>query len=167
MKDSILRDRLQETALVGFLKDIIPILKEELNPHNIFQKSEDEVLSYLLGIQKEHEVFIAVVDSVVVGGTVLEKKDETTDGQHTVWKLKHFVLHKNIDPEVEQKLIREIEERLKRKSKSIKIQLNLSEREGRYIELFKRYGFKQEAILKNHYRVGETMYIYSKLLSDL
>ena len=36
-----------------------------------------------------------------------------------------------------------------------------------YIELFKRYGFKQEAILKNHYRVGETMYIYSKLLSDL
>ncbi len=165
-KDGILRNKLQEQALVNYIQEWIPILREELKPHNIFQKSREEILQYLLRIQKEHELFIALINRKVVGGTVLEKKDENITGDHKVWKLKHFALNKEITGEVEKEILTEIEEILCKKSKSVKIQLNLSEKESRYIELFQNYGFKKEGTLEDHYRVGEKMVIYSKLVKS-
>lgn len=163
-KDNILRDKLHEQALVSYLRELIEIYQEQLNPHNIFQKPVEEVLQYLLSIQKEHEFFIALIDNRVVGGTVLEQKDESSKEDHKIWKLKHFALKNGLDEEIEREIVLEIEQRLKNKSKSVKIQLNLSEKEKRYIDLFHKYGFKKEGTLEDHYRVGEKMFIYSKLI---
>ena len=49
---------------------------------------------------------------------------------------------------------------------SIKIQLNLSETEKKYIRLFKKRGFKEEAVLKDHYRIGEHMHIFAKVIGN-
>ena len=57
-KEGILRDKLREQELNDLIQDFIPILKEEHNVHNIFQKPIEEVLSYFLTIQKEHELFL-------------------------------------------------------------------------------------------------------------
>ena len=165
-KDGILRDKLHEQALVNYIREWVPILREELNPHNLFQKPEEEVLQYLLSIQKEHELFLALVDSKVIGGTVLEKKDESIKGDHQVWKFKHFAFRKGLNDDVEGEIMAEIEDRLRKKSKSTKIQLNLAQTESRYLKLFEKYGFKKEATLENHYRVGENMFIYSKLVKS-
>ena len=43
-------------------------------------------------IQKEHELFIAIFDGRVVGGTVLERKDKNIADEYKIWKLKHFAL---------------------------------------------------------------------------
>lgn len=165
-KNGLLRDIMMEKTLVNYLKDLIPILKKEINPHNIFQKNEDEVLTYLLNIQKEHEFFIALINEKVIGGTVLEKKDESIRGDHKVWKLKHFALSEDIEKNTEKEIISEIENRLKKKSKSLKIQVNLSEKETRAIELFKRNNYKKEATLDNHYRINEKMFIYAKSINS-
>ncbi len=165
-KDGTLRNTLHEQALLTYLKELIPIYRKEFNPHNIFQKSDEDVLDYLLKIQKEHEFFIPLVDDIVIGGTVLEKKDESLDGKHKVWKLKHFALKENVDDKLCLEIIKETEERLRKTAPSIKIQLNLSETEKKYIRLFKKRGFKEEAVLKDHYRIGEHMHIFAKVIGN-
>ncbi len=165
-REGILRDKLRDQELHLLIKEFIPILKEEHKVHNIFHKPVEEVLTYLLNIQKEHELFIALIDDKVVGGCVLEKKDESMDEKHKVWKLKHLALKKELTFAQEKEILSEIEDRLKHKSPSMKIQLNLSEKEKRYIDIFKKHGYKKEGTLENHYRVGENMYIYSKLFRN-
>ena len=83
-----------------------------------------------------------------------------------VWKLKHFALSQIVDKTREKAIFHEVKERLQQKSKSMKIQLNLSEKEEKYITMFKSFGFRREGTLENHYRVGEKMLIYSKLFSQ-
>ena len=164
-KDGIVRDTLREEVLIQLLKELIPICREEFGPHNIFSKDEDYIIDYLLNVQKEKEILVFLHGDKVIGGTVFEKKDESISEDHTVWKLKHFALSKGLPKDVERGVMDEIEERLMKKSKSIKIQLNLSEKEERAIERFQRFGFTLEGTLKDHYRVGENMYIYSKVYS--
>lgn len=164
-KDGIVRDKLREEKFNHLLKQLIKIYQEEFKLHNILQKDENEVLDYLLRVHKQNEILIFLINDKVIGGTVFEKKDESYDKKHTVWKLKHFAFSKDVDKKTEKLIMKEIEDRLKKKSESIKIQLNLSENEKRQIKMFEGFGFKCEGVLKNHYRVGENMYIYSKLYS--
>ena len=165
-KDGILRDEFREQELIKLLKDLIKIYRKEFSEHNIFQKPEGIILDYLLTIQKKHELFLILVEGKVVGGTVLEKKDESLMENHEVWKLKHFALDEEIGYKTQKGIFNEIVERLKSKSNSLKIQLNLSEKETRYIQLFKKHKFKKEGTLENHYRLGEKMYIYSLLVGN-
>ena len=55
---------------------------------------------------------------------------------------------------------------IRKTAPSIKIQLNLSETEKKYIRLFKKRGFKEEAVLKDHYRIGEHMHIFAKVIGN-
>ena len=164
-KDGIVRDKLREEKLNHLLKKLISIYRKEFGPHNIFRKNQSEVLDYLLRVQKQNEILIFLIDDKVVGGTVFEKKDESLEGDHMVWKLKHFALIRGLSLKIEKAIMKEIEDRLRKKSKSMKIQLNLSENEQIQIKMFESFGFIREGVLENHYRVGENMYIYSKLYS--
>ncbi|MEK6874706.1 MAG: hypothetical protein AABX52_03075 [Nanoarchaeota archaeon] len=161
-KDGIVRDKLREEMLNQFFKELIPIYKKELGPHNIFQRDELFILDYFQGLQKKHELLFFLLDGKVVGGTVFEKKDESIQDGHSIWKLKHFALKSEVGRLFEQTAIKEVEDRLLQRNKSIKIQLHFSEHEKRYISLFESVGFNREGTLKDHYRVGEEMYIYTK-----
>lgn len=161
-KESKVREIVQERKLIGFLKELAPIYKKEFNPHNIFQGRKDHVIEYLLELQKEHEIFIAFDKGKVIGGTVLELKDENPAEKYKIWKFKHFALKKGISDKTESRIVDEVIDRLKQKSRKFKIQLNLSEKEERYINLFKKHGFTKEAMIKDRYRVGENMLIYSR-----
>ncbi len=162
LNGGVLQNISNDSSIRPLLLELISIYQKEFNPHNIFQKSADEVLTYLFEIQKEHELFIAIFDGRVVGGTVLERKDKNIADEYKIWKLKHFALVEGLDNAAEQRIIADIEARLLTKSKKMKIQLNLAETEPRYIKMFKEYGFTQEATLDDRYRVGEKMFIYSK-----
>ncbi|GEM_PF-4220271 len=163
LNGGVLQNISNDSSIRPLLLELINIYRKEFNPHNIFQKPADEVLTYLFEIQKEHELFIAVFEGRVVGGTVLERKDKNIVDEYKIWKLKHFALVEGLDGAAEQRIIADIEARLLTKSKKMKIQLNLAETEPRYIKIFKEYGFTQEATLEDRYRVGEKMFIYSKV----
>ncbi|MDP3698365.1 MAG: hypothetical protein Q8R47_02150 [Nanoarchaeota archaeon] len=162
LNGGVLQNLVNDSSIRPLLLELISIYQKEFNPHNIFQKPADEVLTYLFEIQREHELFIAILDGRVVGGTVLERKDKNIADEYKIWKLKHFALVEGLDSAAEQRIIADIEARLLTKSKKMKIQLNLAETEPRYITMFKEYGFTQEATLEDRYRVGEKMFIYSK-----
>ena len=164
-KEGIVPDTLREEMLNQLLKELIPICREEFGPHNIFSKDGDYIIGYILGVQKEKEILFFVHEDKVIGETVFENKDESVSEDHTIWNLKHFALSKGLPADVERGVMDKIEESLMEKSKSIKIQLNLSEREDRAIERFQRFGFSLEGTLKDHYQVGENMYVYSKVYS--
>lgn len=161
-KDGLVRDKLREEMLNQFFKELIPIYRDEFGPHNVFQRDESFILDYLHGLQKKHELLVFLLDGKVVGGTVFEKKDESIHDGHAIWKLKHFALKSGVGGSFEQTAIKEVEYRLLQRNKSIKIQLHFSEHERRYISLFESVGFNREGALKDHYRVGEEMYIYTK-----
>ncbi|MBI4147630.1 hypothetical protein HY494_03185 [Candidatus Woesearchaeota archaeon] len=163
LNGGVLQNISNDSSIRPLLLELINIYRNEFNPHNIFQKPADEVLTYLFEIQKEHELFVATLDGKVVGGTVLERKDKNIADEYKIWKLKHFALIEGLDSVAEQRIIADIETRLLTKSKKMKIQLNLAETEPRYIKMFKEYGFTQEATLEDRYRVGEKMFIYSKV----
>lgn len=163
LNGGVLQNISNDNSIRPLLLELVSIYQKEFIPHNIFQKPAEEVLMYLFEIQKEHELFIAVVDGKVVGGTVLERKDKNIIDEYKIWKLKHFALIEGLDNVAEQQIIADIEARLLTKSKKMKIQLNLAESEPRYIKMFKEYGFTQEATLEDRYRVGEKMFIYSKV----
>lgn len=164
-RDGIVRDTLREEKLNQVLRELIPIFRDEFGPHNIFNKDEDFIINYLMGVQKQNEIMIFLNQDTVIGGTVFEKKDESVKEDHSIWKLKHFALNKGYAEDSGKAIMDEIEDRLKKKSKSLKVQVNLSENEARAIKFFEKHGFTKEGTLKDHYRVGEDMYIYSKHFS--
>lgn len=164
-KEGIVRDRLRDQRLYHLLRELLQVYREEYPTHNIFHRKESEAIEYLLESQTKNELLVFTINNKVAGGTILRRITESRKDNHSSWKLKHFALRKTISEEIEAELMGEIEDRLRKKSNSVKIQLNFSSKEKRYINFFKKYGFKKEGTLKNQYRLGETMYIYSKLFT--
>jgi len=156
-------------AEIGDLPGLIPIYKKVFEKHNIFQKTEGEILVYL---EESHEknlesgggYIIALLEGNITGGLLLKKRAEDLKGKHVLWRLNHVAL----DPEysrqkIGSRLLDAVDKKIKihieeRKYQTAKIELGVSENEKDILPFFERNGFEIEGKLKSHYRWKELAY---------
>jgi len=132
---------------------LVSLYKEFFPTHDIFQKEDNEIITYLKNVK---ETFL--VDDELKGALILVMIGQNKEGTHKRWKFRHFAFK---DEVVGKELLVEAEKRVKENSETCKIELNIAETEpGK--EFYLNNGYEQEAALKNHYRQGETCFILGK-----
>ena len=136
---------------------LIKLFKGFFKTHNIFQKANEEMIEYLKEQSKENKLIILEEDSIK-GALFLVNFGQNSDGSHKLWKFRHFAFDSE---ETASKLLKEAEDKIKKSSKTAKIELTIAENE-RGIDFYKAKGYVQEARLTNHYRWGENCFILSK-----
>ena len=132
-----------------------------LSTHNIFQKSNQEVVKYLKEQAQENDLLIYEENGALKGALFLVNFGQNADGSHKLWKFRHFAFESE---DVASRLLGEAEKRVKRASKTSKIELTIAETESG-IRFYRSKGYNQEGALSNHYRWGETCYILSRSIS--
>ncbi len=138
------------SATVSDLKDLIPVYKEVFKVHNIFSKSEDEILKYLE--EKVADFLVAKVDGKVVGGVLVQ---EVNGG----WRLSHFVVGSGFrDLNIGSNLLKAAEKKIG----SGKITIHISQNEEVALPFFKKMGFVVEKEEVGYYRPGEKVYFLVK-----
>jgi ribosomal protein S18 acetylase RimI-like enzyme len=139
-----------EKAVVSDLKDLIPIYKEVFKIHEIFTKSDEEILMYL---EKNVSGFlIAKVNEKVVGGVLVRQVDEG-------WRLSHLVVADGFrDLNIGSHLLKAAEEKIG----SGKITVHLSANEETALPFYKKNGFSVEKEEVGYYREGEKVFFLVK-----
>ncbi len=145
------------TAKQEDLNELAKIYKDTFKTHNIFSKSEEEIVKYLENI--EGELLIAVEDNQVIGG-ILVKIDYSTE-DHKRSRLKHIAVKKEFqDKRIGSALLKTAENMII----TGKIEIHVSELEKESLKFYKFHGYKVEGELKSHYRPNEKCYILGKVL---
>lgn len=143
---------LDYVSLVSLFKKFFPV-------HNQFQLPKEKVISYLKSQASQNEL-IVYDDKGIKGAMFLVNFGSSADNSHKLWKFRHFAFE---NEDIGSKLLKEAEKIIKKKSKTVKIELTIAETEpGK--EFYLSNGYKQEAALTNHYRWGETCYVLAKSL---
>ncbi|MBW2995943.1 GNAT family N-acetyltransferase [Candidatus Woesearchaeota archaeon] len=141
------------------LKQLVKIYKEVFEIHNIFQKPEDEVVSYLETVGVEGELLVAVEDDRVAGGLLVTYEEQIPG--HTRARVKHLAVTKDFQSKgVGSELLKKADEIVGKG----KIEIHVSENEKNALDFYKRNGYEVEGQLKSHYRPGEKCYILGKVL---
>jgi len=140
----------------GDLMPLIKVYKEVFKVHNVFEKSEDEILEYLK--QFFGNILVAEEDGKVVAGLVMVKK------KYAKWSLfdfKHIAVAKDYqNKDIGTALLKEAEN-IAGKGK---VEIRVGEREATAAEFYEKNGYKKEGELKSHYRQGETCFVMGKVL---
>ena len=131
---------------------LVKLYKSFFTKHNIFQKSDEEIIDYLK--QQKHEL-IVYDDNRIKGTLFLVNFD---GNGHKLWKFRHFAFESE---EIASKLWDDAEKKVKKSSETAKIELTIAENE-KSLNFFRANGYEEEGKLKNHYRFGETCFILSK-----
>ena len=145
------------------LQELIPIYKEAFTKHNIFQKSEEEILDYLEDHNQKNTILVAKIEEKVVGGILLRKMSEDLNGKHFVWKYNHIAVSKEYQKQgIGSALINAADEKIKEAISeklfdTAKIEISIAESEKTTINFYKRLGFEIEGELKSHYRFNESV----------
>lgn len=127
--------------------------------HNIFQKDPDIVVAYIRKEDLEREAFLVYEQSgMIKGALVLVQKGANHDGSHKVWKFRHFAFETE---QIGKELLGEAEKRVKNATHTAKIELTIAENEEG-LDFYKKWGYKQEGALLNHFRFGETCFVLGK-----
>ncbi len=137
---------------------LVELYKNFFSKHNIFQKNNEEIISYLKEQAEKDQLLVYEEESKIKGAMYLVKTKETADGSHKVWKFRHFAFE---NEDIAKKLLNEGEKRIKEQSQTSKIELTIAESEPG-IEFYKKNGYEQEGALKNHYRWGEICFVLGK-----
>lgn len=138
------------SATVSDLKDLIPVYKEVFKVHDIFTKSDEEIVSYFEEVVDDF--LVAKVDGKVVGGVLVKKKDEE-------WRLNHLVVADGYrDLNIGSHLIDAAEEKIG----SGKISVHLSANEEAALPFYKKMGFAVEKEEVGYYREGEKVFFLIK-----
>jgi len=146
-------------AMPSDYDQLVKLYKQFFPVHNIFQRDKDNVKRYLQNQAKDH-IILVLEDPEIKAAVILINKFSTPDNSHKVWKLRHFAFPANIYAE---QLLTEAEEIIKKKSKTAKIECSIAETE-KSIDFYKKH-FEQEGVLNNHYRMGETCFLFGKTIS--
>lgn len=158
------------TAADEDLNQLVHIYRASFEKHNIFQKVEESVKEYMESKQAQGReggggFFVAVEDSKVVGGILLEFVDVSRKA-HARVKLKHLAVQsdyrkRGIGSELVQYVLDQIGQLMEKGLfTSVKVQANTVDN----IDFYRKLGFKQEATLSDHYRLGEKCFIMGKLM---
>lgn len=131
-------------------------MKSYFSTHNIFSKNEGEILSYLDSV--EHDYLILEEAGEITGFTFLVNFGQNADGPDKLWKFRHFAF---ASEQAGAELLKQAEEKVSKLSDTAKIELTIAERE-KEISFYESNGYKEEAELSNHYRFGETCFIFGK-----
>jgi len=130
--------------------------------HNIFQQHQDIVGAYLRKESLEREAFLVHEEKgKVTAALILVLEGKSADKSHTRWKFRHFAFSSETAGE---KLLREAEKRVQKSSQTAKVELTIAESEPG-AAFYKKHGYAQEGILKNHYRWGERCFVLGKSFS--
>lgn len=126
--------------------------------HDKFQREKDIVIQYLRKESLEHELYVYDEDSMVKGALILVNTGVNKDGSHKRWKFRHVAFE--TEP-IAESLLGFAEERVKEESSTGKVELNIAETEEA-LDFYKKWGYKQEGALSNHFRFGETCFVLGK-----
>lgn len=148
------------------LKELIPIYKEAFKIHNIFEKSEQEILDYLEVKFNENRFLIAKENGKVIGGLLL--KEVRTIKTHSLWKINHLAVSLDArDKGITTRLMDTVERAIKEVSETAKIEVFVSNNEKATLPFYKGLGFIEEGMLRSHYRYNENVFVLGKELSKL
>lgn len=139
------------------LKGLIEVYKEVFTVHNIFTKSEEEVLKYWEAVKAEPDDFVVVIEDgkIVAGCLVLMRSFEG----HTLARIKHLaVAEKHKAKGIGRALIEKAEDIIG----TAKIEIHVGENEKIVIPFYKKMGYKEEGVLSDHFRKGENCYVLGK-----
>lgn len=139
-------------------KKLVPLFQGFFKEHNRFQQTEKEITTYLQEQARDHELLVSEENGSLQGALFLVNFGQSNDGSHKLWKWRHFAFK---NEELASLLLKEAEKRVKSSSKTVKIELTIAESEPG-ISFYKKQGYVQEGILKDHYRWGENCFILSK-----
>jgi len=136
------------------LKELVGLYKV-FEEHNIFRKSEEEVLKYLENVKGEF--LIAKEEGKVIGALLITKKQETDE--HVLIRFKHIAVAENYRKRgIGSELLDVAEKRVA----PGKVEIHVVESES--LEFYKKKGYVIEGELKSHYRRGEMCFIVGKVL---
>ncbi len=158
------------------LKELAALYKSTFKKHNIFCKSDKEIISYLKEKQSSEKkngggFVVAKSGSKIIGGILLKKETEDPKGKHVLWKYNHLAVSPSFKGKgIGKAIINAAEDKIRQmiKSKKIrtsKIEVGVSENEKESIRFYKSLGFYVEGMQKSHYRHKETSYILGKEVS--
>jgi len=145
------------------------LYQESFPIHNIFSRSEKEILEYLdktekKNMEKKGGYFVYEFEGNVVGSILIKFQRESEN--HKVWSINHLAVKKAYRSKgIASELLRHAEEVISKNSKTAKIEIKVSENEKGTIEIYKRLGYKLEGTLRSHYRFNEEVYVLGKVIS--
>lgn len=144
------------------LTGLVSVYKKAFRTHNIFKDNDTDILNYLSELfeQENAEFFIALANDEVVGGIVLIKEDQSESLVR--YRLKHFAV-KEIFKGVGSELLKAVESAIIHnlsETQAAKIEIHVVDNEGFY----KKFGYKEEGCLENHYRLDEKTILLGKTL---
>ncbi len=142
----------------GDLMPLIKTYKEVFKVHNVFDKSEDEILEYLK--QFLGNILVAEEDGNVVAGLVIVKKEYP---KWSLFDFKHVAVAKDYQRKgVGSELLKEAE-KIAGKGK-IEIRVAKDAEAEWAVPFYEKNGYTKEGELKSHYRKGETCFVMGKVL---
>lgn len=157
------------------LTNLVEIYKQSFKNHNVFERSDNEILEYL---KESHLVnskmgggyILTKTDDKIIGCILVRKLSGDLSGRHELWRYNHIAVIEDYKSKgIGSYLIKTADKKIKsrideRKIDSVKIELGLAETEEELLEFYKKNGFELEGQLKSHYRHGEKTYLLGKEL---
>lgn len=143
------------------IKKVAKLCKEFFKTHNIFQQIDKKVAEHLKKESKKNILLVLEEKKDIKAAMLLVQTGQNSDDTHKIYKFRHFAF---TSESYAKELLEYVYEKIKKSSTTAKIELTLAEGE-KGIEFYKKQGYEKEADLKNHYRWGETCYVYSKSIS--
>jgi ribosomal protein S18 acetylase RimI-like enzyme len=139
------------------LPQLIKVYKEAFKIHNIFKKSEKEIIKHWESSKVEPDDFVvALKDGKVVAGCLVTMQYVES---HTLARIKHIAVAEAFRG---KGIGRAIMEKAEEIIGTGKIEIHVAENEKIALPFYKKLGYKQEGILSDHYRKGESCYLLGK-----
>ena len=140
-------------------QQLTDLYKSFFQTHNIFQQQQAIVENYLRKEALEREKFLVYEENNTIKGALILVLLGKSDGNsHTRWKFRHFAFETEI---IATELLQHVENLIQQKSPTAKVELTIAETEEGQ-DFYKKHGYEQEAMLRNHYRWDETCFILGK-----
>ncbi len=141
------------------LGQLIAIWKEVFSLHNVFNKTDEEILKYLK--KSKGKILAAYEDGKVVGGCLLVVNAQTPE--HNLARIKHVAVAKEFQgKDIGSALLKKCE-RIVKKGK-IEIHVANAVVGCDVTEFYRKNGYEQEGVLKSHYRPDEACYVLGKVV---
>lgn len=164
-KDDFISSKIKKENVASVLRKLVTIFKNAFRRHNIFELDDEEILDYLLEMQRNNEILMLQIAGEIAGGAVLEKMEDIPRDRFQRWDIRHFACKKDVPRSEKKKFIAQIEQRVKRKQYRTKLHITMAETEKEYLGLFLLAGFRREALFYEHFRPNERAFMYSKIIS--
>ncbi len=144
------------------LRQLSALFTKFFETHNIFSQSETEIHEYIHKLSAEFPLVLLQTDSEVLGAAFIIQTGSNSEGTHTRSKFRHLAF---TNEQIASQILTACESYIATQSQTQKIELTIAQTE-KHIDIYEQNGYKKEAELTNHYRWGETCFIFGKSLTQ-